>query len=254
MQAHKGVSTEYPENTMIAFRKAVEEGYDTIEFDPKMTRDGVCVVLHDFTLERTGRIAGQKITDKTRITEIDYRDLCDVDVGEWKSPEFAGVHIPTLSQALDYMKFAGIEAKIDNVVQSFSPAEREKVFDIIEKHGAEGKVGLTCSDMSLLKKYAERFPSAPLHYDGAVTEDALRELKNFSAGHKTYVWMRFDNDLTSWNKTPPVDEVYAERVKRDFLLGVWILADESEMEKVLRFAPDIVETNGEIKPAVYKSE
>lgn len=250
LQAHRGVSTEYPENTMLAFRKAVEEGYDVIEFDPKMTRDGVCVVLHDFTLERTGRIAGQKITGETRISEIDYRDLRDVDVGEWKSPEFAGVHIPTLSQALDYMKSAGIEAKIDNVVQMFSTADREKVFDIVEKHGAEGNVGLTCSDLSLLKKFAERFPGAPLHYDGPVTEDALRELKTFSEGHKTYVWMRFDNALTSWNKTPSVDKNYAERVKRDFLLGIWILSDESEMENVLRFAPDIVETTGGIKPAV----
>lgn len=46
LQAHRGVSTDAPENTMAAFREAVKQGYDTIEFDPKFTKDGVCVILH----------------------------------------------------------------------------------------------------------------------------------------------------------------------------------------------------------------
>ena len=47
LQAHRGVSTDCPENTMAAFREAVSQGYDVIEFDPKFTRDGEIVVLHD---------------------------------------------------------------------------------------------------------------------------------------------------------------------------------------------------------------
>ena len=59
LQAHRGVSTDAPENPMAAFRLAVEQGYDIIEFDPKYTKDDVCVILHDRTLNRTGRIAGK---------------------------------------------------------------------------------------------------------------------------------------------------------------------------------------------------
>ena len=55
LQAHRGVSTDCPENTMSAFRAAVRQGYDTIELDPKFTRDGACVILHDRTVDRTGR-------------------------------------------------------------------------------------------------------------------------------------------------------------------------------------------------------
>ena len=47
LQAHRGVSTDAPENTMAAFREAVRQGYEIIEFDPKFTKDNICVVLHD---------------------------------------------------------------------------------------------------------------------------------------------------------------------------------------------------------------
>ena len=72
LQAHRGVSTDYPENTMAAFREAVSQGYDVIEFDPKFTRDGEIVVLHDWSLNRTGRIAGEKFTEEVKITDVDF--------------------------------------------------------------------------------------------------------------------------------------------------------------------------------------
>jgi glycerophosphoryl diester phosphodiesterase len=249
LQAHRGVSTDAPENTMAAFRMAVEQGYDIIEFDPKCTKDDVCIVLHDPTLNRTGRIAGETLgEEKIKIVDKTFAELSDIDVGEWFDKKFCGEHIPTLAQALDYMKSVDIEAKIDNVVQKFTPAQIEKVFDIVEKHGND-KVGLTCSDLGLLRRYAERFPSAPLHYDGPVSEEALDTLAEFSVGHKTVVWMRLDNKATAWNKTPPVSDAYSALVKgRGFLLGVWILHTDEEMQQALAFGADIVETTGGIKP------
>lgn len=248
LQAHRGVSTDAPENTMAAFRLAVEQGYDIIEFDPKCTKDGIPIVLHDRTLNRTGRIAGVPFAEETKIADKTFADLADIDVGEWFDKKYCGEHIPTLAQALDYMKSVDIEAKIDNVVQRFTPEQIEKVFDIVEKHGND-KVGLTCSDLALLEKYATRFPTAPLHYDGPVSEEALDALAKFSAGHKTVVWMRLDNKATAWNKTPPVSDAYSALVKgRGYLLGVWILHTDEEMQQALAFGADIVETTGGIKP------
>lgn len=249
LQAHRGVSTEAPENTMASFRMAVAQGYDIIEFDPKCTKDGVVIVLHDKTLNRTGRIAGVPFgEEKVKIADLTFAELSDIDVGEWFDKKFCGEHIPTLAQTLDYMKSVGIEAKIDNVVQRFTPEQIDKTFDIIEKHGSD-KVGLTCSDLALLEKYATRFPTAPLHYDGPVSEEALDKLATFSAGHKTVVWMRLDNQATSWNTTPPVSDEYSALVRgRGFLLGVWILHTEEEMQQALAFHADIVETTGGIKP------
>lgn len=51
--AHRGYSGKYPENTMLAFRKAVEAGADGIELDVQLTKDGVPVIIHDELVDRT---------------------------------------------------------------------------------------------------------------------------------------------------------------------------------------------------------
>ncbi|MGX8680441.1 MAG: glycerophosphodiester phosphodiesterase family protein, partial [bacterium] len=57
--AHRGLSEFYPENTMLAFRKALDEDFDGIETDVQMTKDGVLVLLHDETIDRTSNGKGQ---------------------------------------------------------------------------------------------------------------------------------------------------------------------------------------------------
>ena len=51
--AHRGFSGKYPENTMLAFQKAVEIGADGIELDVQLTKDGEVVIIHDETIDRT---------------------------------------------------------------------------------------------------------------------------------------------------------------------------------------------------------
>lgn len=250
LQAHRGVASDAPENTMAAFRLAVEQGYDIIEFDPKCTKDDVCVILHDRTLNRTGRIAGEKFGEEpVNIADKTFAELSDVDVGEWFDKKYCGEHIPTLAQTLDYMKSVDIEAKIDNVVQRFTESQIEMVFDIVEKHGND-KVGLTSTDLSLLERYAKRFPTAPLHFDGDVTEENLERLAGFAKGHRTYVWMRLEsNKKTAWCKALPASKERVALVKQHgFLLGIWILRTDAEMEEALLFGADVVETTGGIKP------
>jgi glycerophosphoryl diester phosphodiesterase len=62
--AHRGFSARYPENTLYSFAKAIEAGADIIEFDLRETKDGVPVVLHDPTLDRTTDGSGP-VTDYT---------------------------------------------------------------------------------------------------------------------------------------------------------------------------------------------
>ncbi len=251
LQAHRGVASDAPENTMAAFRLAVEQRYDIIEFDPKCTKDNVCVVLHDRTLNRTGRIAGETLGEEpVQIADLTYAELQNIDVGSWFGRGFSGERIPTLSQALDYMKSVDIEAKIDNVVEKFTEEQIEMVFDIVEKHG-NGRVGLTCAGLGLLRRYAERFPTAPLHYDGPVSKAVLDELATFSKGHETYVWMRLENNpKTAWNKTPPATEELVSLVKEHgFLLGIWILRKrDALLDEALALGADVIETTGGIKP------
>jgi glycerophosphoryl diester phosphodiesterase len=76
VQAHRGVSTEYPENTMPAFEASYLQGYPIIEFDPLFTADGECVAFHDMTVNRTCRNAdGSVIEEKIRVEDLTLEQL-----------------------------------------------------------------------------------------------------------------------------------------------------------------------------------
>jgi glycerophosphoryl diester phosphodiesterase len=98
--AHRGASAESPENTMAAFGRAAELGADAIEFDVHLTADGHPVVMHDQMLDRTTTGTGP-------VFATIWSDLAELDAGAWYSPEFAGEHIPTLSEvlALEQLEF-----------------------------------------------------------------------------------------------------------------------------------------------------
>lgn len=96
--AHRGASGDYPENSRLAFEKAMAAGADMIEFDCQLTADGHVVVFHD---ERLSRITGSrgKVHDKT------LAQLRKLDIGKWRKPAFGGEKILTLEDALEV--FAG---------------------------------------------------------------------------------------------------------------------------------------------------
>nr|MDO8087868.1 glycerophosphodiester phosphodiesterase family protein [Candidatus Sigynarchaeum springense] len=71
--AHRGYSSRYPENTLLAFEKAMEIGADYIEFDVRLSNDGILVVSHDASLERCGNANVR--TDRSTLNELRAIDL-----------------------------------------------------------------------------------------------------------------------------------------------------------------------------------
>lgn len=102
--AHRGASGHAPEHTFAAWDAALEMGADYIEQDLQMTADGVLVVLHDETLDRTtgGRCRG-------RVRARKLADIAGCDVGSWFNdafpgrarPDFADLRIPTLEEVFE---------------------------------------------------------------------------------------------------------------------------------------------------------
>ena len=125
--AHRGASAEAPENTLAAFRRAIELGADGVEFDVRLAADGVPVVIHDATLERTAGL-------KRRIADLTSDELAKIDVGSWfglkrrRSGRNATVReraetrseqtIPTLERTLRFL-----ENESESHVQSSPPYE-----------------------------------------------------------------------------------------------------------------------------------
>lgn len=93
--AHRGFSSIAPENTMAAFNMAMERPeVQWMELDVQLSRDGVPVVIHDFTLERT-------TNGKGSVKDTDWAALKLLDAGSWKDNNYTGERIPSLSEVLD---------------------------------------------------------------------------------------------------------------------------------------------------------
>jgi len=116
--AHRGASSHAPENTLAAFQMAIDAGVEGVEFDVRLAKDGVPVVIHDRDLRRTAMRA-------ERVADLTSYALANVDIGSWfntkypalASPKFARQTVPALADVLDLLKdFGGliyIELKCD---------------------------------------------------------------------------------------------------------------------------------------------
>jgi len=98
---HRGASALAPENTLAAFARAIRDGADGIEFDVRLSRDRVPVVIHDATLKRTGKV------DRL-VSDLPAGELSEIDVGKWfagrdrdRAQSFAGEKLPTLAQVFE---------------------------------------------------------------------------------------------------------------------------------------------------------
>lgn len=96
--AHRGAMETHPENTIPAFRAAIEAGAQMIEFDVWLTKDKQMVVIHDATVDRTTNGNG-------KISDLTLNEIKQLDAGGWKAPEFAGIKIPTLQEVLSEMPY-----------------------------------------------------------------------------------------------------------------------------------------------------
>lgn len=102
---HRGASAAAPENTLIAFERAMADGADGVEFDVQLARDGVPVVIHDAKLKRTALRAGL-------VANLSSTELVDIDAGTWFNhrypararSEFVNATVPTLARVLEYFR------------------------------------------------------------------------------------------------------------------------------------------------------
>ena len=255
LQAHRGVSSEYPENTMAAFRASVEQGYGLIELDPKHTADGKFVILHDKTLTRTARDADGNAPDYA-IKDITLEKAQEYEYGSWFAPEFRGEPIPLLSDVLDFAEqHPDIPIKIDNVWEKFEAPHRNTFLKEIESRGDKvANIGFTCRTLECLEIVAKRFPNATLHYDGTdLTKEGLDKVAEIAKGHRLVIWVCYDGNTSKWFKGPRASRELCDFVRQYGELGIWILSDKKQFERTLRkYNPDIIETTGHIKPEWIK--
>ncbi len=130
--AHRGGGKLAPENTLAAIRVGHAHGYRMVEFDAMLSRDGVPVLIHDETLERTTNGHG-------RVCDLTLDELRQLDAGSWFGAEFAGEKIPTLEQALLLCQSLSVMANVEiKPAAGFDEQTAEMVTSMCLHHAMSG--------------------------------------------------------------------------------------------------------------------
>lgn len=159
--AHRGSSVKYPENTMLAFEKAISTGANGIELDVQLTRDKEVVIFHDWRLDRVFNKPG-KISDYT------LAELKGMDAGKWKGNQFRGIKIPSLEE---FMQFASrnkfvINIELKNFFSSHNGLEN-KVIRLLNKYQLVQQTVISTFNplsLNLLKELDSRLRLALLYF------------------------------------------------------------------------------------------
>lgn len=150
VMAHRGWPAVYPENTLLSFGKALELGVEILEFDVRLTRDKVPVILHDATLERT-------CTGTGRVDALTAAELRTVDAGSRKEARFAGLSIPTLSETLDLAeRFPGVTLNVE--LKDATEELCAKTMELLIRREALSRCVLTSFDADILYHLKSRWP------------------------------------------------------------------------------------------------
>lgn len=248
-EAHRGVGTENPENTLRSLKAACVQGYDAVEVDPEVTSDGVPVLMHDITINRTARNKdGSVIEKQIKVPDLTYKELSGYDYGVWFSPKFKGEGLVRLSKVMELSEQTGIHVKIDNKFARFEENAKNAIFETVKAH-PKANVGFTCFDAELAVEISKMFPDAVIHYDGDTAEENLAKIAGAVPKDKLYVWVPFESPATSWVSVPFASKTLCDTIRKYAKLGLWIINSEDDFEKCMaEFAPDMIETNGTVKP------
>lgn len=159
--AHRGYSSDYPENTLLAFKKALEVGVDGVEIDLRLSPDGKSIIFHDDTLER---IAGLNLPPEA----IPFHELQKLDVGQGES-------IPSLD---DILQLAAAKTILILEIK-YKPANYKKLCEVVQE-SIKDKLEwaeVSCFEDCVLEYMHELNPKVKLHK--LIDEASTLEDKDF---------------------------------------------------------------------------
>lgn len=224
--AHRGFSGRYPENTLLAFEKALEAGAEGIEFDVHLTKDGQLVIIHDELLDRT--------TDgKGLVTNHTLEELRRLDA----SAGFKGVYgvnrIPTLEEYFRLIEgrevFTNIELKTGII---WYPGIEEKTLAVIDRFGRRKDTVISSFNHFSILRMKELAPDLAC---GFLEESRIIAPAAYCVKHGIECWHPLCFDMT--------EDVVRELKSAGIRINAWMVDRREEMEDMLRKGVDGVITN-----------
>jgi glycerophosphoryl diester phosphodiesterase len=233
--AHRGGAKLAPENTIAAFRQAIDLGVDMIEIDVHLSKDGHIIVIHDFKLDRT-------TTGTGRIVDLTLDEIKKYDAGVKFGDKFKGERVPTLEETMDALKGKAallIEIKKDKDEQY--PGIEKKVVETIHKYHAEDWVIVQSFNKYAILQTKKTDPSITTFYLASRDFDTLYSdiAQTLAAGKK--ITKEFDGIA------PHFGRLNAEKVKimqkAGFEVFTWTVDKPADMKRVIGWQVDGIITN-----------
>ncbi len=223
--AHRGASAYAPEHTLDAYALAIAQGADFVEQDLAITRDGVLVCIHDFTLERTTNVeevfpdrftqekGGATPERHWPVNDFTLAEIKQLDAGSWFGEKFAGSRVPTFQEAIDLVRGkAGLypELKDPQFYRARGIRPEQMLVEVLKKNRLVGDSGtrviVQSFDDATLKALAKDVPQVPRVWllsaqsgDRVDSAEKLREVAAWATGlgpHKSIVAAR--PEIVGW--------------------------------------------------------
>ncbi|WP_291255486.1 glycerophosphodiester phosphodiesterase [Fusobacterium sp.] len=224
--AHRGFSSKYPENTMLAFKKAIEIGVDGIELDVQLTKDGVPVIIHDETLERTTDGQGN-------IIDFTYDEISKLDASyKFKNLNIVN-KIPTLNEYFDFVKDYNIVTNLElktSVIEYFGI--EEKVFELIKKYKLENNIIISSFNHYSVLRFKKLAPNIKC---GFLTESWLIDAGKYTQKNRVECYHPYFKNLTP--------EVIKELKSSNIEINTWTVNKKRDMEYLIKQNIDVIITN-----------
>ena len=152
---HRGASADAPENTLAAFRLALEQGADGVELDVRRCRTGEVVVVHDGD---TARVAGAPL----RVAEASLAELRALDVGARAGARFRGERIPLLEEVLEALPGAIVNVELKSERGRADLSLAAATARALERAGAASRVVVSSFDYRLVVAFRLAAPAVPV--------------------------------------------------------------------------------------------
>lgn len=229
--AHRGANKVAPQNTLPAFRKAVEFSADGIETDVHLTKDGEIVICHNYTVDDTSN-------GKGLIGDMTFAELRSLDFGSYFSGEFKGVTLPTLSELIEVVKnmtLINIEIKAPKKKNDLV----KKVLDEVYKFGIEKNTIISCFDPKCIRESKELAPEVKtgLLYE---TGDLGTEIMNF--GVSAYC-KQLNADAAHPQHILLTEEIVKDLHSNNLAVNPWTVNDYEDIKKYTAWGCDSLITN-----------
>lgn len=223
--AHRGFSGMYPENTLLAFKKACETpGCNGIEMDVQLTKDGECVIIHDEKLDRTCHNGTGFVKDYT------YEEVKTFDVSYIFADQYGPQGIPSLREYFDLVKDYDIVTNIELKTSIFEyPGIEQKVLDIIEEYGMKDRVIISSFNHYTVKRIKELCPDMKC---GLLTESWLLNVGAYlkNAGMECFHPCFYSLD----------EEVVADIKAQNVAINTWTVNEEEDIRYMVQLGVDSI--------------